>query len=382
MTMVKEILQPMPAVGTPQATFLATLFATLLARRGRGNFRHRSRYGDDGARTMARQFRRGVDWPAFPQRVITGARDPCSEVIAAPEAACIPTRGTQTCGLGHFGNGCPARAERGLEVSTLAVVEVPRRCACTRAVAQTSPGDDETVARQAQEATRVDGYRQPRREPRHRLPPQVTSQGVDGDLAKQTYRAEAVRLDLHPMTQLRGDAAGRFLDPGPHPQRRGARRQDEGTVDVHDLRRVESLGPMAAAAHLQLYTAVVWHVTRTRQLRLVVVVTRQAPATPRDSVLAATELALDGRQLVEREGARFPIACRFRDSQPFTGLRDCPARAEAALDVQFNAALATLNLARPAPLIEQTGESPLVCSMASWKPRPFHARWLDVCIEK
>ena len=40
MTIVKEILQPMPAVGTPQATFRETLFATILARRGRVNFRH------------------------------------------------------------------------------------------------------------------------------------------------------------------------------------------------------------------------------------------------------------------------------------------------------------------------------------------------------
>jgi hypothetical protein len=36
----------------------------------------------------------------------------------------------------------------------------------------------------------------------------------------------------------------------------------------------------------------------------------------------------------------------FRDSKQFTGLRACQARAEAALDCPFNAALATLNLAR------------------------------------
>ena len=146
-------------------------------------------------------------------------------MLSAQEAAFIPKRGQQTFGLGHFGNGCTSRAERGLEVSRLAVVEVTRRCAFTRAVAQTSPGDDETVSRQAKEATRVDVYRQPRRAPRPRLPPPVTSHGVDGDCAKKQDLDEAVRLDLHPITQLRCDADCRFLSTGPHPTRRGARRK-------------------------------------------------------------------------------------------------------------------------------------------------------------
>jgi hypothetical protein len=231
--------------------------------------------------------------------VLTVALDPCSEVISAQDASCIPKSGQQTFGLRHFCNGCTARAERGLEVSTLAVVDVTRRCAFTLAGAQTPPGDDETVARQAKEETSVDVYRQPLRAPRHRLPPQVTYHGVDGDFAKKTYLAEAVRLDLHPMTQRRCDADGRFLDTGPHPKRRGARRKYDGNVDVQDLRRFESLGTMAEAEHLHLYTAVVWHVTLTRTLRLVAVVNRQDPAKPRDIVLASTDLALDGRKLVE-----------------------------------------------------------------------------------
>src|SRR5215831_14688407 len=117
--------------------------------------------------------------------------------------------------------------ERGLEISTLAVVDVTRRCAFTLAVAQTPPGDDETVSPQAKEATRVDFYRQQLREQRHRLPPQVTYHCVDGYYAKKKYIDEAVRLDLHPITKLRCDADCRFLYTGPHPKRRGARRKYE-----------------------------------------------------------------------------------------------------------------------------------------------------------
>jgi hypothetical protein len=381
-TIVKEILHQMPAVGKPQAQFLETLFATILALRGRVNFRNLSRYCDYCERTIARQFRRCFDWPDFHQRVITVARDPRSEVISAQDASFISKSGKQTFGLGHFFNGCTSRAERGLEVSTLAVVDVTRRCAFTLAVAQTPPGDDEMGSPQAKEESRVDFYRQQLCEQRHRLPPQVTYHCVDGYFAKKKYLDAAVRLKLHPITKLRCDADCRFLYTGPHPKRRGARRQYDGKVNFQDLRRFASLGTLAEADHLHLYTSVVWHVTLKRKLRLVVVVNRKTPAKPRYIVLASTDLALDGRKLVELSGARFQIEFLFRDSKQFTGLSDCQARAEAALDFHFNAALATLNLARTAHLLEQTSVSPQVFSMASWKQRHFNERLLDVFIEK
>lgn len=215
MTMVQEILQQMPTVSKPQAKFLATLFAAILALRGRVNLRNLSRYCDYCERTLARQFRRCFDWPALQQRVITVALDPGSEVISAQDASFIPQSGKQTFGLGHFFTGCTSRAERGLEVSTLAIVDVTRRCAFTLAVAQTPPGEDETVSPQAKEETRVDFYRQQLREQRHRLPSQVTYHCVDGYFAKKKYLDEAVRLDLHPITKLRCDADCRFLYPRP-----------------------------------------------------------------------------------------------------------------------------------------------------------------------
>src|SRR3954471_5743705 len=276
MTIVAVILQQMPAVRQPQRKFLAVLFATILALRGRVTGRNLSRYCDYSERTLARQFRASFDWPDFHQRVMTAALDPRSELISAQDASFIPKSGKQTFGLGHFFNGCTSRAERGLEVSTLAVVDVTRRCAFTLAVAQTPPGDDETVSPQAKEETRVDFYRQQLREQRHRLPSQVTYHCVDGYFAKKKYLDEAVRLDLHLITKLRCDADCRFLYPGPHSKRRGARRKYDGKVNFQDLRRFAFLGTMAEADYLHLYTAVVWHITLKRKLRLVVVVNQKA----------------------------------------------------------------------------------------------------------
>jgi hypothetical protein len=176
--MVNDILKQMPGLGQPQRKFLATLFVTILGLRGRVNCRNLSRYCDYAERSIARQFREPFDWPDVHQRVLRTALDPRSELVSAQDASFIPKSGKQTFGLGHFFNGCASRAERGLEIATLAVVDGTRRCAFTLAVAQTPPGEDATKAEQ--EETRVDFYKQQRRAHRHRLPPGVTSHCVEG----------------------------------------------------------------------------------------------------------------------------------------------------------------------------------------------------------
>jgi len=380
MTLVNDILKQMPGLGQPQRKFLATLFVTILVLRGRVNFRNLSRYCDYAERTIARQFRAPFDWPDFHQRVLMTVLDPRSELISAHDASFLPKSGKQTFGLGHFFNGCASRAERGLEISTLAVVDVTRRYALTLAAAQTPPGA--AAVKAEQEETRVDFYKQQLREHRHRLPPGVTSHCVDGYYAQKKYRDEVVSLNLHAITKLRSDADGWFLYTGPHPKRRGARRKYDGKVNFQALHRCEDLGTMAEEPHLHLYTAVVWHKTLQRRLRLVVLLNHKDPAKPRFIVLGSTDPELNGRKLVELYAARFQIEFLFRDSKQFTGLLDCQARAASALDFHFNASLATLNLVRAEERLASTDQAPQVFSMASWKQRQFNERLLDVFIEK
>jgi hypothetical protein len=148
------------------------------------------------------------------------------------------------------------------------------------------------------------------------------------------------------------------------------------------LSRFEDLGTRQDELHLHLYTAVVWHKTLKRRLRLVVLLNRKDPAKPRFIVLGSTDPDLNGYKLIDLYAARFQIEFLFRDSKQFTGLLDCQAHAAAALDFHFNASLATLNLVRAEDLRMQQSQEPHVFSMASWKQCHFNARLLDVFIEK
>jgi hypothetical protein len=111
--------------------------------------------------------------------------------------------------------------------------------------------------------------------------------------------------------------------------------------------------------------------------------------TPATGSVAEPQWASPPRQLeLAPPGAAEFVICDhtieflFRDSKQFTGLSDCQARAEAALDFHFNAALATLNLARAEAWQTQPATALQAFSMASWKQRRFNERLLDVFIEK
>jgi hypothetical protein len=173
-----------------------------------------------------------------------------------------------------------------------------------------------------------------------------------------------------------------FLYTGPHPKRGGARRKYDGKVHFQDLSRFEDLGTRQDEPHLHLYTAVVWHKTLQRRLRIVVLLNRKDPAKPRFIVLGSTDPELNGHKLVDLYAARFQIEFLFRDRKQFTGLLDCQARAESVLDFHFNASLATRNLVRAADLRMQQGQEPHVFSMASWKQRHFNERLLDLFMQQ
>jgi hypothetical protein len=214
------------------------------------------------------------------------------------------------------------------------------------------------------------------------LPPKKLRRDIQWGYAKKKYIDEVVRLDLHAITRLRSDADCQFLYTGPHPKRRGARRKYDGKVNFQALSRFEDLGTMEEEPHLHLYTAVVWHKTLQRRLRIVVLLNRKDLAKPRFIVLGSTDPELNGHKLVELYAARFQIEFLFRDSKQFTGLLDCQARVASALDFHCNASLATLNLVRAEDLCMQQGQEPHVFSMASWKQCQFNERLLDVFMKK
>ncbi len=373
MTVVTEILKQMSSITKPQEKFLSALFATILVVRGRVNYLNLSRYADYSEKTFRRQFQKEFDFLDFNLRVSSRSLAATTTQLIGQDTTFIPKSGKRTYGLGKFFNTCVGRAQRGLEVSLLSVIDVERNTAYALSAQQTPPALTEGE-------TRIDFYLQHLRESRPRLP-QTLNYGVfDGFFAKRKFVDGVCSMHLHLISKLRVDARLRYLYEGAPQKKRGRPRRFAGKVSLNDLQRCESVGTVDQC--LDLYTAVVNSISLERDIRIVVVVNRKEQEKPCLAILFSTDTQLSATSIFRFYKARFQLEFLFRDAKQFTGLVECQARDEKALHFHFNAALATVNLAKIEAQGQHRHDDPIVFSLSSWKQRYFNEQFLELIISK
>ena len=173
-----------------------------------------------------------------------------------------------------------------------------------------------------------------------------------------------VNLNLQAVGKLRIDANLRYLYTGEQ-KLRGAKQQYDGQVQLPDVSRLTFVKEIEDK--VELYTAVVNHVSLKRHLRIAYLVDRRHPDKTGYALLFSTDVTLDAIKLYRYYKARFQIEFIFRDAKQFTGLTDCQARDQQKLDLHFNASLAALNIAKLAAISSHTDPTPFVFSMANYK---------------
>lgn len=376
MTIVTATLNQLTKLAKPQRKFLAALIATILALRGRVNYRNLARYGDYAERTYSRQFQQSFPWLEYHAKLLQSAVLSAHELIVAQDASFIPKSGKKTYGLDKFYNGCAGRPERGLEISALAVVDVTQKGAYLAAVAQT-PATPELKKEQAA-ATRLDHAIAQLKAARQFLPDVVSYLAADGWYAKKKYVDAALAEGLHLMTKLRSDANMRFRYTGERTGKRGRPKTYDGKVDWQDLSRFDKVdcSDLELEPGLEVYTAELYHATLKRWLRTVVLVWHSADGKRHHAILATTDLKATAADVLRIYQARFQIEFLLRDGKQHAGLSQCQARNREALDFHFNASLATVSAARAAAAVAHSGDEAFVFSLATQKQVAFNEHFM------
>jgi hypothetical protein len=376
-TVVTATLKQLPALAKPRRKFVVALIATILALRGRFNYRNLARYGAYCERSYARQFAQPFPWLTYHAQVIQTAVPVSHELIAAQDASFIPKSGQCTAGLGKFYNGCAGRAERGLEISALGVADLTQTGAYVVAVAQTQTPPP-TLKKAQAALTRLDQAIAQIQTARPHLPARLRYLAADGWYAKQKYADAVVALGLELVTKLRHDAHMRFRFAGQRTGQRGRPKLYDGKVDWQDLRRFEQVDPASldCAPEVAAFTAELYHCSLKRWLRVVVLVWHTADGKRHHAILATTDLKCTAADVLRFYQARFQLEFLFRDGKQFAGLTECQARNAAALDFHFNAALATVSATRAAAAQAQESDEPFVFSLATQKQIAFNEHFM------
>jgi hypothetical protein len=368
MRLLQSVLSRLKQTKKSQRKFATHLLGLLLMLPGHATFRNMSRYSPYHERTFSRWYDTPFDWVSFNKIAITEVVPPEHEQGLVIDASFVPKSGKHTYGLDRFWNGSHSRTERGLEISTLAWLDLTSNCAYGLSVEQT-PASAQTAE---PEATRLDIYLD-------QLSRVVKTHDLsflryvitDGAYSKQKFVTGVLDLGMHQIGKLRADANLRYLYQGPKRPGRGRQKTYDGKVHFNDLSRFERLD--TNDDHIVLYHQVLNHVQLGHNLQVVVVVHTQHH---RYAVLFSTDIDLEPLRLYRAYKARFQIEFIFRDAKQFTGLSDCQARSKAKLDFHFNASLSAVNIAR-LEARQQQGDSDEPISMASLKRRAFNQHLLD-----
>ncbi len=359
------------SITKPQRKFLLRLFITILSLRGKVNFRNLSRYSGVSVRTFARQFAQSFDFIRLNRALIDQVVVADRPRLLAFDPCFLPKAGKHTPEMAYFWNGCHGRAEKGLEVSCFSLIDLEHNTGYALSVQQTPApvegrGDDETL---------IDAYLDHLHTLVPHLHPEETHLAVDGQFAKKKWLDGVEDVGLHTIGKLRCDANMRFFYTGP-PRAHGSGKQKtyDGKVDWQDLSRFDYITEQGG---LELYTQVLDHVSLKRTLRVVVVLDRRHPDKPRYALLFSTDLELDAVTLFYMYKARFQIEFIFRDAKQFTGLADAQTRNAQRLHFHFNASLTTLNIAKIEQRKAQSGDQPMVYSIASVKACYFNELFLQ-----
>lgn len=340
---------------------------------GKVNFTNLSRYSELSERTYRRQFDEPFESIAFNSCLIGKAIAAERFQVSAIDCSFAPKSGEATYGVDRFYNGKAGRAESGLELSVIAVVDVAASMAYALSAQQT-PADEPPDVTETEPLTRVDHYLAQVEATRAAMPKSVRHLVGDGFYSKRKWVEGVLALDLEVIGKLRCDANLQYVYEGPQ-KAKGARRKYDGKVNLNDLSRWQALGEVKPG--VRLFTAIVWSMNLKRRLRVVYLVNERNPLRPCKALLFSTDLELEAVQLYEAYRARFQIEFIFREAKQFLGLTDCQARSQQKLDFHFNAALMALNLAKWDAFKQRDKAKPFVFSLASYKRRKLNHHLLE-----
>lgn len=343
MQLAEAILNQMKDLRKPRVKFMVILFKTALSLMGRVNFSQLSRYSSLNEKTYSRNFKRSFDFVHLNSLSIERVYNPKNDYFLAIDASFISKSGKATYGYGNFWNSIQNRSMKGLEISTIALVDKTYNTAYTLSVKQVPPSHDDSEENAIDFS--VNHIKTLKQE--HftiALPRHIAS---DGFYAKRRFVNGALEAGFHTISKLRKDANLRYLYEPPKRQhkKRGRPRLYGNKINLDSI-DLSKFSCHAIDERIRLYSGIVYSVSLKRKIHLVYVAHTDTKDKQSYALLFSTDVTLVARTIYCYYTARFQIEFVFRDAKQFTGLTHCQARCKESLDFHFNMSLSLLNLAR------------------------------------
>jgi Transposase DDE domain len=359
---IEHILLQFPELNKPAKRFFLEITLTFLGCKGKLNFRNLSRWSNLSERTIRRWFASTIFcFTSINQKLIAQYVKPKHCVIAI-DASFIPKSGKHTFGLAKFWNGKHSKAEQGLEISTIALIDTDRKHAFALDTKQSVDTEDETRIDTALTQLKA------------QLPFTKTYTKTivaDGYYAKKKLIEGVCAEKCRLISLLRSDANLRYRYTGQQKPKQKPKQYD-GKVRWKDENK-QSVVPSgfvleATVESFDLYSCECYMLQWQCWVKVVYV--RRGSCY---RLLFSTDLDQDTLSIYNDYSHRFQIEYLFRDGKQHLGLSDCQSLKEERLCFHFNMVMTTLNIAKISVLSSLKDRF----SLQDIRSLFFNYRWLD-----
>jgi len=365
---IYSVLQKMTNINKPQQKFMAQLFTALATFVGKATYRNLNRYSNLNEKAISRWFRRAFDFLKF-NNLLLQQLIISKEKISAIDASYLNKSGKKTHGLGVFWNGQSSKAEKGLEVSLISIIDKKSNTAYALDAQQTIDIDDQT--RIDLYATQVEN-----------CAPVLLDQGIkymaaDALYSKYKFIKRVCATGLQLVGKLRHDSELYWQYKGSY-SGKGRPKTFNGKVHFeHDLTLFDYIKRLDDET--EIYSAVVHSKTFKRNLRIVLLrLPKKNSKQTGHIILYSTDITLDALSIIEYYKSRFQIEFVFRDAKQHTGLTDCQSTNAKSIHTHLNSSFTALNLIKLEDRMTSGVDTQKIISIASWKRLKFNQRYMKL----
>lgn len=360
MKIIDETLSKVKELSKAKRKFLSEIIKTILLLQGKTNFRNLSRYCNYHEKSISRNFKT-IDKSNFKEinkELLIDLAE--KETILAVDCSFIKKSGNLTFGKGKFFNSKSGKAEEGLEVSTLALIDVVDNSAYTIDIKQTASSNN-----------RVDFYSKQVKDVKD-IFPSIKYVVGDGYYTKINFINEVIDSNRDFIGKLRKDADLKYYYQGEKTGLKGAPKKYDGKVDLSNpnFDYVKDLDN-----GYKLYSKIVYNVRLKKKIKIAYVTNGKIK-----NLYFSTDDKLCPEKIYKYYQSRFQIEFLFRDAKNHLGLEDCMSLEEKALDIHFNICMSSLNFAKVEDKMNRTERKPF--SIISYKRRLYNEKLMKLFLYK
>lgn len=333
-----------------ESFFIETMIL-ILTIYGRLNFLSMARHGGSCESRFRQNFKKKFDWCAFNSNMLLA--DNVHRIAIALDHSFLRKSGKKTPGLGRYWSGCAGMTKRGLEILGFAQVAAGVSDARFLFAVQTTPlstkGRTPFYLEHMKENRDNQTAKCLRAISDHKEQLLNISDILVGDclFASYNFVAGAVRLGFNVVSRLRDDAVLQYIYTGPRKNGPGRPKEQEGTVDIHNLREDVFVRDTVEidGEEVTLFSATVKGKSLKRKIKVVIAELKCGDKVIR-KIFFSTDLDMKASEIFLLYHSRFQIEFIYRDAKQNTGLEHWQSTDADSLSFGYNASLSAVNVAR------------------------------------